>query len=260
MNKWTQKSIELANSKGYLDKLFGIYPIGLSISREIPEEAKSSVKKAFKNKNKRDLIKQLLKFPKFPIDDPYISSIRRHPYLLDKNPKTADRIGKKLLSIGLDTILDLSIKPKSPSRQMGNSFRNWLHSTKKYEFLDAEHFKNHHGVSFLDGSDNQLKEFATDELKLKRLIRRPDFLLKVNDYYILGEAKFLTDYGGTQNNQFDGAIKMAKVKKDKILGVAVIDGIVWFKNNSYMHRTVKKNNKNVFSALLLEEFIKKLSN
>lgn len=103
-----------------------------------------------------------------------------------------------------------------------------------------------------------MKEFASKELGLKRLNRRPDFILKVNGKFILGEAKFLTDYGGTQNNQFDGALKMTRIKKDNVFGIAVIDGIVWFKSNSYMHRTVKKLNGNVFTALLLEEFIKDL--
>ncbi|MEK7658855.1 MAG: hypothetical protein AAB352_03275 [Patescibacteria group bacterium] len=258
MNKWVEKSVELANYSGYLDKLFDIYPIELGKIREISEETKKDVQKAFKNKDKKNLIEELLKFPKFPIDDPYVASLRRHQHLLEKNPRTISRIGKILLSINIDTILSLSTKAKSPSRQFGNSFRDWLHGSK-YNFLDGQELKVYDGVAFLDGSDNNLKEFAIKELGIKRLNRRPDFLLKIKDKYILGEAKFLTDYGGTQNNQFDGALKMTKIKKDKVFGVAVIDGIVWFKSNSYMHRTVNKLNGSVFSALLLKEFIENLS-
>ena len=113
MNDWIQKSINLVNSKGYLDKLFKIYPIELGNIRAIPDSIKNGVQRAFREKNKIDLIKELLKLPKFPIDDPYIASLRRHPSLLSKNPETIERISKKLFSLGIDTVLELSGKPKS---------------------------------------------------------------------------------------------------------------------------------------------------
>lgn len=74
----------------------------------------------------------------------------------------------------------------------------------------------------------------------------------------MGEAKFLTDYGGTQNNQFREAINITKIKKEKIIGIAILDGIIWFESNSYMHKTVKTLKGLTFSALLLEEFIKSI--
>ena len=123
MNKWVQKSIKLANSQGYLDRLFEIYPIETGNPRQIPETLKKEIQKAFKDKNKVELIKKLLKLPKFPIDDPYIASIRRHPFLLQKNPKTIERITGKLFSMDVETILDLGSSPKSLSRQLGYSFK-----------------------------------------------------------------------------------------------------------------------------------------
>lgn len=255
MNKWIEKSIKLANSQGYLDDLLTIYPVEAGVCREISDEIKKEVQEAFRCSNKKELIKELLKFPKFPIDDPYISSLRRHPDLLSKNPKTINRVGNILLSIKLDAILNMAIKPKSASRQFGSSFRSWLHSLK-YNFLNEKEFKSNNEVSFLDGSDNVIKKFIVKELGLKKLNRRPDFLLKVKNNYVLGEAKFLTSHGGAQNNQFDGALKMAKIKKGNIFGIAVIDGIVWFDGNSYMNRVIKRSNNIALSALLLEKFIK----
>lgn len=256
MNKWVEKSIKLANSKGYLDKLFGIYPVEIGLIRDISSEIKKEVEKAFKEKNEKKLIEELLRFPKFPIDDPYIASLRRHSYLLEKNPETIKRIGKRLLSIDIDAIIDLATKPKSPSRQFGNSFRNWLRSLK-IPVLEEKEFEKS-SIAFLDGGDEKLKQFAVKKLGIKGLKRRPDFILKAKDKFIIGEAKFLTDYGGTQNNQFDGALKAVKIKKDNVFGIAVIDGIVWFESNSYMHRAVKKFNGIVLSALLLKEFINDL--
>ena len=80
--------------------------------------------------------------------------------------------------------------------------------------------------------------------------------MKIKDKFVLGEAKFLTDYGGTQNNQFRDAISVAGVNKNNAVGIAVIDGIVWFESNAYMHRTIKSLDGIAFSALLLEKFIK----
>jgi len=72
----------------------------------------------------------------------------------------------------------------------------------------------------------------------------------------LGEAKFLTTSGGTQNNQFNSAIDIAKINKDKAFGLAVLDGIVWFDSNIYMHRAIKNFKGAALSALLLKDFIK----
>ena len=257
MNEWVKKSIDLANSKGYLDKIFEVYPIEIGDIRGVNEELIVNLKKALKKKNKEDLIKVLLRFPKFPIDDPYIASLRRHPFLLEKNPRTIKRIGERLLSIKMNAILRLATKPKSPSRQLGNSFENWMH-TINCPFLEEEKFKNYKKVAFLRGSGAKLKQFAIKELGIRRLTRGPDFILKAKNKFIIGEAKFLTDYGGTQNNQFDGAIKMARIKNPQVTGLAVLDGIVWFRSNTYMHRAVKKLKGTALTALLLESFIESL--
>jgi len=255
MNKWIQKSIKLANSQGYLDRLFEIYPIETGDPRQIPETLKKEIQKAFRDKNKVELIKKLLKLPKFPLDDPYIASIRRYPFLLQKNPETIERITRKLFSMDVETILDLGSSPKSPSRQLGHSFKRWLR-TLNYPFLNKDEFINYEGVAFLVGSDKKLKQFTVEELGVRELRKGIDFVLKTKNKFILGEAKFLTDYGGTQNNQFRDAISVAKIKRGKIVGIAVLDGIVWFESNAYMHRTVKSIDGIALSALLLEKFIK----
>jgi hypothetical protein len=196
--------------------------------------------------------------PKFPINDPYISSLRKYPFLLGKNPKTVKRIGKRLLSMDVDIVLELSTQPKSPSRQLGHSFKDWLMSIG-YRFLEEDEFKKHKGIAFLGGSDTKLKSFANRELKIKNLKKGLDFILKINNKFIVGEAKFLTDHGGTQNNQFNDAVMVSKIKNDKVIGIAVLDGIVWFDSGNYMSRKVRKINGVALSTLLLKDYIKSLS-
>ncbi|MCD6221656.1 hypothetical protein J7K25_05820 [bacterium] len=253
MNKWIKKSIELANSKGYLDHLYKIYPVEIGNTRVISDSIKYKISKAFEEKNEIELLKNLLKLPKFPIDNPYIASLRKYPVLLTKNPETVSRICKIIFSLGIEKVLELSAKPKSPSRQLGQRFKRWL-KTLDYPFLEKEEFKKHQGIAFLNGGDKKLKKFVIEELKI-HLEKGIDFLLKIENKFILGEAKFLTDYGGSQNNQFRDALNVAKIKKGNIIGIAVLDGIVWFKSNSYMFQTVKALKGIALSALLLEEFI-----
>lgn len=139
------------------------------------------------------MIKELLKLPKFPIDDPYIASLRRHSSLLSKNPETIERIAGKLLAMGIYTVLEFAGKPKSPSRQLGHSFKKWLR-TIKYPFLQEDDFKEYDEIAFLEGSDKKLKKFAIEKLGIRNLKKGIDFILKIKNKFILGEAKFLTSY------------------------------------------------------------------
>jgi hypothetical protein len=257
MNKWVKRSIDLANTKNYLDLLFDIYLVSEEQMRELLKESRVDIVKNYNKKDKVGLIQSFFKLKKFPINDPYIASLRKYPFLIVKNPKTIDRIGRKLFSIKINNLLKLVIQAKSPSRQFGQSFQKWLQGIG-YPFLEEKAFKVSKEAVFLKGSDEKLKQFADRELGLKGLNRRPDFILRAKNKFIIGEAKFLSDYGGTQNNQFDGAIKITKISGKNIEGVAILDGIVWFKSNTYTYKKVKKTKGVALSAILLGEFIKDL--
>jgi len=255
MNEWIRRSIEFAHSQNYLDKLFEIYPIELGDIRAISEDDKKEIIKAFRIKNKVRLIKKLLELPVFPIGSPYIASLRKHTFLFEKNPETIERIGNRLFSMSINAILKAASLPKSPTRQLGHSFKKWL-DTISIPFINENEFMEYKDTAFLKGSDTKLKKFAIEELGVRNLQKGIDFVLKIKDKFFLGEAKFLSDYGGAQNNQFNDAIEVAKIKEDKVTGIAVLDGIVWFESNNYMHRTIASLDDIALSALLLEDFIK----
>ncbi len=153
-------------------------------------------------------------------------------------------------------ILVLASRPKSPSRQLTHTFKRWLKSLN-FPFLKEEEFLLSKKISFLKGNEEELLNFAYKKLTLENLKRRPDFILKIGNKYYIGEAKFLSNYGGSQNNQFDGAIETAKIKTKNAIGIALLDGIVWFKSKSYMHKKITKFNGFALSAILLKDFIKK---
>jgi len=78
--------------------------------------------------------------------------------------------------------------------------------------LGVDDFETCKGIAFLQGSDAQLKDFANTVLDCD-LDKGPDFLTKVGKRYMIGEAKFLTDYGGHQNAQFEDALRLLRSKK-----------------------------------------------
>ena len=256
MNYWINKSLTLANSEKYLDKLLDVYAISSAEFRKIDEELLSKIKKAYKNRKNLELLESLMELKKFPIDNPYISFIRKRKLILGKSPRLVSNISDFLYRIGLDTILKLAKMPKSTSRQFGNSFKIWL-TTLNIPFLELEEFKNTSKLSFLKGSDTKFKEFAREELGINSLDKGLDFILKIKNVYYLGEAKFLTDHGGTQDNQFDKAMKVARINRKNAKGIAILDGVYWLDSNNERHKILKDFNGFAMSALILEEFIYK---
>jgi len=266
MNKWVNKSIKLANSRGYLDKLMEIYSIDQVIPRKISLEEKKIIKKALKRGNKKELISILLDFKKFPIDDPYIGFLRKNRKALKLNPKTISRIGKKLLSMSLGEILVGVSKPKSPSRQLGQMFRKWIYRKIGYPILSKEDFLKYQGIAILDGGDAALKKFAKDKLGYRGQ-KGLDIVLKTKHRFIIGEAKFITASGGGQDKGFRETIAFIKRNRTETLRIAILDGVVWLASDKTKMKKKKKlnlydtvinlgNDKIALSALLLKDFIK----
>jgi len=256
MNYWVKNSIDLASKPGYLDNIYNVYPMEVGDIRQFPKELRNKIKLACEAGDKLDLIKLLLNnLDLFPIKDSYIAFLRRNKGALDINPGTVERIGGRLLNMGFNEIIKASSQPKETNRQIGPLFHRWIPKLG-YPVLSEQDFLNHKGVAFLEGSDTYLKDFSNKYLKTK-LKKGLDLLLKVKSKYIIGEAKFLTDFGGHQNAQFNDAINLLHGKGGNAVRIAVLDGVLWIKGNNKMHNYIKKEKGAAMSALLLENFIKK---
>ena len=72
---------------------------------------------------------------------------------------------------------------------------------------------------------------------------------------MIGEAKFLTDYGGHQNAQFEDALRLLRGKKGDAVRIAVLDGVVWIKDSTKMYRSICELPKVALTALLLKDFL-----
>jgi hypothetical protein len=112
----------------------------------------------------------------------------------------------------------------------------------------------------LSGSDLLLSNFARIYLGYNS-DKGIDFVAKFNDKLVIGETKFLTDFGGHQNAQFNDAIALlkssliARTNYKEIVKIAIIDGVLYIKSNTKMYNYLIESNEIIISALLLREFL-----
>lgn len=113
--------------------------------------------------------------------------------------------------------------------------------------------------AILDASDTEAGNFAKEYFGYERA-KGLDLVARFNGKYVLGEAKFLTEFGGHQNTQFDDAIKTMDAIGDRAVPVAILDGVLYIKSNYKIHKEImeKHKNRNIMSALVLREFLYQL--
>lgn len=263
MNFWTKQSAEFAQQRNYLDELYKVYPISPNLEREIPPALEEKISKAFKERKNKDLIKALLKWELFPIKDSYIPYLKRDNTAIERNPETVNRIAGSLYSMGFEEMIKKCIQPKETNRQIGPMFKRWVDlKTIGVDVLtDEELFIKKKENCILNVSDNKMKLFAEKHLGYNRN-KGLDFVAKFNNNYVIGEAKFLTDFGGHQNAQFDDAISTIqtdfsnKKVKENVIPIAIMDGVLYIEGNNKMYNYLKEHTEQtIISALLLREFL-----
>jgi len=259
MNYHTQLSIEYANQRSYLDDLFKVYPTIPEGIRDINELLWKNIELAYKKQDNIKLIQELLKLDLFPIKDSYIAYFRRDPSSLQRNPNTINRICVRLYEMGLDKIFERCSEPKETNRQIGSLFRRWLNSgALGFKPSQLEQFMSNNDNAILDGSDQILMNFASKYLNYKHT-KGLDFVARFGGKYVIGEAKFLTDFGGHQNAQFNDAIATITAKNVNAIKVAILDGVLYIKGNNKMYQYISSQNElNIMSSLILREFLYQL--
>lgn len=260
MNHWLKLSIEYANQKSYLDDLFHIYPTIPEGIRDIDQNKWDALQESFNNKDNDLLIRQLLNFDLFPIKDSYIAYLKRDKSSIDRNPRTINRICGRLYEMGLDSIFDKCSEPKETNRQIGPMFNRWLRNKSLgIEPVNLSEFMSNDNDAILAGGDNVMMNFAKENLNYNHN-KGLDFVARFNKQYVIGEAKFLTDFGGHQNAQFNDAITTVEAEGVNAIKIAILDGVLFIEGNNKMHKYVTGDYKdyNIMSALVLREFLYQL--
>jgi len=260
MNHWTKLSIEYANQRSYLDDLFQVYPTIPEGIRDIDSGLWKGIEKAFAKRDNVALLVSILKLDLFPIKDSYVAYLKRDKEALKRNPATVARLCGRLYEMGLDEIYSRSSEPKETNRQIGPLFKRWLNKKALgIQPVKLEQFLATKENAILDASDAEMMAFAREHLNYKHK-KGLDFVGRFNGKYVIGEAKFLTDFGGHQNAQFNDAIATINAKNVKAVKIAILDGVLYIqgKNKMYKDITGKLKNDNIMSALVLREFLYQL--
>lgn len=253
-------SIEYANQRSYLDDLFQVYPTIPDGIREVDEHKWERVEAAYDARDNVSLLETLFAFDLFPIKDSYVAYLKRDRGVIVRNPATVARLAGRLYEMGLGKIYERCSEPKETNRQIGPLFRRWLRSpalgiapVKMDEFMSSS------ANAILDGGDAEMMRFAREHLNYRHH-KGLDFVGRFNGRYVIGEAKFLTDFGGHQNAQFQDALSTLHADGVDAVKIAILDGVLYIDGRSGMYESLKGQlaEENILSSLVLREFLYQL--
>jgi hypothetical protein len=267
MNKYLKETLKIVKETPYLDNLLEVYPSEEIERGKKVEDFSPNLQEIFEKKKSKKLIEELIKLKKkgfkFPIEDPYVSILSYVPQIIEKNPKTINKISEKLYKLSYEKLKENLEIPKKASRRIGPMFREWL--KKKYKFVEEKDIEKESFV-FLKGGDKKLKNFAIENLKCKfeDLTKGVDFIAKLGKNYIIGTAKFITDFGGSQTGSFYEALNFVRKTEvpENVIKIGIVDGIIWFTKEGKLKEEIMKikDEEFIFSVLLLDEFLKERRN
>jgi hypothetical protein len=159
--------------------------------------------------------------------------------------------------MGLDKIYERCCEPKETNRQIGPMFKRWI-KNKSLGIMpvDLNKFQENDEDAILEGSDEVMANFAKHKFGYNNN-KGLDFIARFNKKYIIGEAKFLTDFGGHQNAQLNDAFSVLDYPSNSFIKVAILDGVPYIKSNNKMYQTIVNSysDSNIMSALVLREFL-----
>lgn len=257
MNYWTDLSIKFANQKNYLDELFKVYPTIPNCIRNLDDDIWNSVEANFNSRNNYELVKALLNCNLFPIKDSYIAYLRKDKSSLERNPQTINRIAGALYEMGLNKIYERCCEPKETNRQIGPLFKRWICSgALGIKPVSLEEFTTTDNNAILNASDAEMLNWAKNYVNYTRN-KGLDFVARFNGKYVIGEAKFLTDFGGHQNAQLEDAISTINTPDVNAVKIAILDGVLYINKNNKMHNMLilESEKHDILSALVLREYL-----
>lgn len=262
MNSWTQQSIYLANQRDYLDQLFTVYPLSQNLKRELEDTTIDCLEMSFSSRDNKQLISDLLNLDLFPVKDSYVAYLKRDRDAIERNPRTINRLAGIMYELGFDKMIENCTLPKETNRQIGPMFKAWINrGTLGFNVTNnTEEFEVAGDDMILNTSDAEMKSFAITHLNYDR-DKGIDFIGRIKNKYIIAEAKFLTDFGGHQNAQFEDAISTLSANYEsneglEVLPIAILDGVLYIDSNNKLYRyLVNNSDKTIMSALFLREYL-----
>jgi len=255
MNEWARKTLQLVKKENYLDRLQEIYPHEQG-ERRFDKKIEDRIRKNFQSRDNVSLLDQLLDLEKFPYKDSYVAFLRKDRSSLIRNPRTVERICSTLYEMGIEKIIAGVSQPKEANTRRGQQFKNW--AKQNFKWANIEEFKkSRQGILMLDASEKEARDFCNKVMGVG-ISKRPDMVAKTDIRYVIGEAKFLSSSGGNQGRAFDDGMNLANNTSGSAYKVFILDGIHWIETGSNEYKRIDYGNAAVFSALLLNDFLRSI--
>ena len=260
LNEWVLKSIELFEDTPYLDNILEVYPLQTARPERLEDRLRRRIISAHQGRRTRELIEILQTEVKFPYDEPLWFLIKNINGCLNNNPRQIQRIADSIYAMTAEeTVIRLESAPKL-NTQMGPMFTAWLRAN--FEMLNLDKFReSEEGIFVLNSSEEDGKNFVNNELH-QDLRKRPDLVAKVNQTYIVGEAKWIGSPGGNQDKQVDEVLDFCRSQRGNVIRVGIIDGFPWAieKTNGAIINfktagQVQESEYDIICSLLLEEYL-----
>ncbi|MBC6399569.1 MAG: hypothetical protein GDA51_08275 [Ekhidna sp.] len=260
LNAWVRRSLELFESTPYLDNILEVYPLQTARPERFDDRLRRRIISAHQGRRTGELIEILQNEVKFPYDEPIWYLIKNIQGCLNNNPQQILRIAESLYAMTAEeTVIRLESAPKL-NTQMGPMFTNWLR--ENFNLLEIDKFRDStEGIFVLNSSEEVGKSFINDELH-QNLDKRPDLVAKVNDTYIVGEAKWIGSPSGNQNKQVVEVINLCRNQRGNVIRVGIIDGFPWavYKSDGSIINDktcvqVQECEYDIISTLLLSDYL-----
>ncbi|MBC6409081.1 MAG: hypothetical protein GDA42_01245 [Ekhidna sp.] len=260
LNAWVRRSLELFESTPYLDNILEVYPLQTARPERFDDRLRRRIISAHQGRRTGELIEILQNEVKFPYDEPIWYLIKNIQGCLNNNPQQILRIAESLYAMTAEeTVIRLESAPKL-NTQMGPMFTNWLR--ENFNLLEIDKFRDStEGIFVLNSSEEVGKSFINDELH-QNLDKRPDLVAKVNDTYIVGEAKWIGSPSGNQNKQVVEVINLCRNQRGNVIRVDIIDGFPWavYKSDGSIINDktcvqVQECEYDIISTLLLSDYL-----
>lgn len=198
-----------------------------------------------------------MKLDLFPIKDSYVAYLKKDSSSILRNPETINRLAGRIYEMGLNKVFEKCSEPKETNRQIGPLFKRWINKGSiGAPIMEIDDFVSTKENAILNASDLNMMKWAKQNINYNRN-KGLDFVGRFNGKYVIGEAKFLTDFGGHQNTQFDDAINTITDKSINAVTVAILDGVLYIPSEGKLYTSITKTYRhyNILSSLVLNEFL-----
>lgn len=136
-------------------------------------------------------------------------------------------------------------------------FKRWLRKKALgVEPLKLDEFLKAKGNVVLDASQAEMISFARERLDYKHN-KGLNFIARFNGKYVIGEAKFLTDFEGHQHAQYLDEKNTMGIKNTKAEKVIILDGYLRSRAYNKMYKKFSETYKDytVISIFVFREYL-----